>query len=207
MAIIIGITGAKRSGKNTVARMIEDWLTQNRPNVPSFRHAFARPVVERGCEIFGLSSDHWEDLKEAYVEVTLPGGTQFTTNGRHIVREVGMVMTEVDPMHLVDEVDEEVSLLSETRYRSVHLITDLRRDIEREWLINRLEFDGDEIHLLQIVGDRGANSDSHVTERGVAPILGETTKITNSSDTSLDDLREHIDKWCVSVLNNLIEEA
>ena len=74
MPFIIGLTGFKRSGKNTAGQFIEDLILEENENALSgdpvhpicvYQLSFARPLKQICCDVFGWDERHVDgDLKE-----------------------------------------------------------------------------------------------------------------------------------------------
>lgn len=152
MPKIIALTGIKGCGKDTVA----DILTSTY-YVPVDRRirrvAFADPIKNEVMYIFGLETiQQYDNLKRTVVTVN---GLQ-AIEGRHIVREIGMLMRRYDVNQFVDYVDQQ-----------------FEKDPNAIWIVTDLRFDNELIHLQNLGAkivkiDRPVVNviDTHITERG-----------------------------------------
>ncbi len=192
--LIIGLTGFKRSGKNTVANMIKEWISFEM-RIGSNEIAFADPVVEIGCGVLGICVSEWELLKQSTVQIQLPSNT-ITTDGRDVVREFGMALVDANPSLLIDSVEERLNP------SMVNVITDVRRPHEQTWLVDQ-QSDTTTVHMLHIERD-GVTSDGHVTETPLDKVEGISYVIHN--DGSVFDLREQVFDWCEDVLYKSLKE-
>jgi hypothetical protein len=161
MSQIIGINGLKGSGKDTLFNFINDID-------PSFRKiAFADPIKRVIVNMFNLSDE------EAYDQFKR---TDFGfVSGRHIVREIGMLMKSYDHDQFVNYVRDD---LLHNQHDTI--ITDVRFQHEEEFIKS---IPGSV--LVKIV--RHASTDRHITERD-RPNANYDFIIENTK--SLDHLQE-----------------
>ena len=159
MPKIIALTGAKGSGKDTVAGIIK----AKYDNVATV--AFADPIKNVIQHIFQLdtqSNDEYDRLKRSDLSALSPDGdtevpwvTWKHIPGRHVVREIGMLMRSYNEKQFTEYVEDQFKQHPDKMW----VITDLRFDNEytmlKKWnakiiKINRpyYEYDG------------------HITERG-----------------------------------------
>jgi hypothetical protein len=154
MPKIIALTGAKGCGKDTVA----DILT-TAYYVPVDRRvrrvAFADPIKNEVMNIFDLSRiDQYDTLKRSHLVMESLGG--LSINGRHVVREIGMLMRRYDESQFVRYVDDQIA-----------------KDPTAIWVVTDLRFDNELVHLQKLgakivkIDRPTANvADAHITERG-----------------------------------------
>lgn len=170
--MIIALTGPKGSGKDTVARiMAEEYAIQP--------IAFADPIKQRIQHIFKLkSTDDYDVFKRSSVSAVTAGHGGFTVEGRHVVREIGMLMREYDEHQFTDYVRRKVHSGEHNHWA----ITDLRFD--NEYLLCRSMG----AHIVKIIRPQ-YDYDGHITERGFDDHLVDSI-IMNDGD--LDFLRTRV---------------
>lgn len=158
--LVIALTGPKGSGKDTVADIIHrkytpEWYTVNRT-------AFADPIKQVVQHIFQLSphgTHQYDMFKRTNVSYTLPEHIPSSIPGRHIVREIGMLMRKYDEKQFNEYVYNKVTSGRFTDKR-IEIVTDLRFDNEYTMLKNDL---GAKIVKIK---RPDYHYDGHITERG-----------------------------------------
>jgi hypothetical protein len=155
---IIGITGNKGSGKNTVADIIGDLYHDPDKDLRFNSIAFADPIREKINYIFKLNGTitAYDDFKRSIVSTTDTDMGSHSVSGRHVVREIGMLMRYYNPNQFVDYVEDKINFLTRVNY----IVTDLRFDNELEFLKRKNAF------IVKVVRDEDTATDSHITERG-----------------------------------------
>lgn len=149
---VIALTGAKGSGKDTVAAIIYDLLGGDKVKTI----AFADPIKHQLMHLFKLSNTSDYDLfKRTKVSYDMRGYSH-QVEGRHVVREIGMLMRSYNEHQFVDYVEEAIK--SQLQYHWV--ITDLRFD--NEYLAMRKIG----AKIIKVVNNRVQTKDMHITERG-----------------------------------------
>lgn len=73
--IIISISGKKRSGKDTVASFIQEWLILNKYSRPVFKRAWADALKEEVAIAFGVTVQFIEEHKEEFRAILQWWGT------------------------------------------------------------------------------------------------------------------------------------
>jgi hypothetical protein len=148
MSRIIALTGAKGCGKDTVADIL---LSAHSSSTRPFKRiAFADPIKNEIMHIFGLKTIAQYDTFKRSLLVS----NSTSIDGRHVVREIGMLMRRYDVNQFVEYVDEMIA--SE----------------DAIWVITDLRFDNELIHLQNLGAkivkiDRPLGIiDTHITERG-----------------------------------------
>lgn len=176
---IVALTGPKGSGKDTVADIICRKLKHVK------RVAFADPIKAVVQHIFLLDeTDNYEydRLKRSRLEVY--GGDLETTwksiEGRHVVREIGMLMRSYDTSQFTKYVEREI--VNAMGYAEIFVVTDLRFDNEYEML----KFHGAEIVKI---ARPDYHYDGHVTERGFGD---DTVDRIIDNNGSLEALEEQV---------------
>lgn len=153
--MIIALCGAKGSGKDTVANKINE-LYSHITRVQDI--AFADPIKKMVQHIFDLDPSNdgqYDKFKRTRVTYDLPGYLTHAVAGRHVVREIGMLMRSYDENQFVKYIDDQINL----NPGWIWVVTDLRFDNELEFLRNK----GAYVVKLK---RSDAHSDGHITERG-----------------------------------------
>jgi len=104
MQKIIALTGAKGSGKDTVAGIIK----AKYDNVATI--AFADPIKNVVQHIFNLDPsgvDQYDLFKRTDLNFQLPGYLSQSVHARHVVREIGMLMRGYNEKQFADYVEEQ----------------------------------------------------------------------------------------------------
>jgi deoxyadenosine/deoxycytidine kinase len=193
---IIGLTGPKGSGKDTVADILvshyrSQWKTVH-------RLAFADPIKKVIQHIFALdptSLQQYDDFKRTTLHFTIPNTStrnmkMLDVSARHVVREIGMMMREYDDKQFNNYIEEHFKKAYFTS-NNVFVVTDLRFDNEytmlRQWGAKIVKVDRP-----------GYAYDGHITERGFDDQLVDYTIRNSGSLTDLTtatrDLISAIDK-------------
>ena len=158
--LVIALTGPKGSGKDTVADIIyrrytQEWYTVNRT-------AFADPIKQVVQQIFNLSpygTSEYDLFKRTDLQYNLPGYTPSSVPGRHVVREIGMLMRKYDEKQFNNYVYKKItSGVFDTN--RIEIVTDLRFDNEYTMLKQDL---GAKIVKIK---RPDYHYDGHITERG-----------------------------------------
>lgn len=149
MTVIIGLHGAKGSGKD----YFYESLVAKYPDKDIRKIAFADPIKQKVMFIFGLHDEAaYDEFKRTSVNFDLHN-SRFFQSGRHIVREIGMLMRSYDPHQFT---------------------TYVRNEIEKApdaiWCITDVRF-GNEVCLLELMGGKivkirreGVHFDGHASE-------------------------------------------
>lgn len=188
---IIALTGPKGSGKDTVADLIvghyqAQWKTVH-------RLAFADPIKKMVQHIFKLdntSNKQYDRFKRSTLDVFDVDKIMCSVEGRHVVREIGMLMRNYDEKQFNNYIEDYFKSARFTN-NNVFVITDLRFDNEytmlRQWNANIVKIDRPGYHY-----------DGHITERGFDDHLVDFT-INNQGSlldltSSVQDLINTIEK-------------
>lgn len=150
--MIIALTGSKGSGKDEFFKI----AAKNFPQLNICKIAFADPIKHEIINIFNLESeDQYDRLKRTNLYWTSRMGqnTPHEVSGRHLVREIGMLMRSYDEDQFVEYVMNEVA----SEPQSVWVITDLRFD-------NELEAIKKANGIIIKVVRKGMEYDGHATE-------------------------------------------
>lgn len=186
--MIIALCGAKGSGKDTVAKRIRALY----PNVEVETIAFADPIKQKVQHLFQLRADsdaQYDRFKRTRVVYDLAGDTTYAVAGRHVVREIGMMMREYDEWQFINYVDQTIR----ANPTKLWIVTDLRFDNEYEFLSKRGAF-------VVKVTRAGCGFDQHISERGFED--AQCHAVLNN-DTSLSELDDQI----VEIFDKVINEA
>lgn len=179
---VIALTGSKGSGKDTVGKLVVDMF----PNAETI--AFADPIKQVIVDIFKLEGVSEYDLfKRTVVDYKLDYVPKHLA-GRHIVREIGMLMRNYD--------DKQFNSYIRSRVES---------DPDKVWVVTDLRFDN-EYTFLRSLGAKiikitrpSYTYDGHITEREFNDSLVDH-KLMN--DGSLDYLKIRTE----IVINNIMKE-
>lgn len=177
--MIIGITGKKFHGKDTVARIILRILFQKFPIIESF----ASPIKDIVAKKFNIPRFYMDvvELKELPIERL--GGKSI----RQLLQEYGTdLVRKNNPNHWVDVLDDKLNSLT-----CPVIIPDCRFDNEAELIRKRR---GIIIHVD--ASKRVGGSDQHESERGISGNLVDYHLDNNGSEKDLEDcLRVIISKF------------
>lgn len=187
---IVALTGPKGSGKDTVAQMIVDKYA-NQMDVRLI--AFADPIKKVVQHVFGLDSrtnDEYDAFKRTTLTFNLPGSRMASQPGRHVVREIGMLMREYDDRQFTDYVASQFKAHPEALW----VVTDLRFDNEYTMLRSA----GFGAKVVKIIRPQ-YEYDGHITERAFDDHLVDQILM---NDGPLGFLEERVD----IVMRNLFKE-
>jgi energy-coupling factor transporter ATP-binding protein EcfA2 len=187
---IIAFTGAKGCGKDTVAEMIQRQCDAEQQHYRQI--AFADPIKQKIQFLFNLDCTYQYDLFKR-TDVTYTIGTQTKTmTGRHLVREIGMMMREYDSGQFIKYVREQFSDPINQTEEVLYLVTDMRFD--NEYIMLRS-------HGATVVkvSRPGCEYDGHITERGFDDRL---VDYHIQNDGSLEDLQTAVTKMLNEIRNN-----
>ena len=158
--LVIALTGPKGCGKDTVADIIYRTYTQEWYTVG--RTAFADPIKQVVQHIFNLNphgTSQYDLFKRTDIEYQLQGHIPSTVPGRHVVREIGMLMRKYDEKQFNNYVYNKITSGTFNTKR-IELVTDMRFDNEYTMLKNDLN-----AKIVKIKRP-DYHYDGHVTERG-----------------------------------------
>lgn len=173
MSTIIALTGPKGSGKDTVAQTIVD-IAGELFDVKTI--AFADPIKQAVQHIFQLdtsSVEQYDILKRS----ELNWHSTFKADGRHVVREIGMLMRSYNEDQFTNYVEQEI--LNSNEAWNVWVVTDLRFNNEYNLM---KKFSAKIVKVTR----PGYNYDGHVTEQGFNDSFVDYIIENNGS---FDDLR------------------
>jgi len=182
MLKIVALTGSKGSGKDTVGNLITGMF----PSASTI--AFADPIKQTVMDIFKLKEvDQYDLFKRTVLEYRLDYLPQAIA-GRHVVREIGMLMRHYDDKQFNKYVQDTI-----------------QADPEKVWVVTDLRFDN-EYTMLRSIGAKivkitrpSYTYDGHITEREFNDSLVDHTIM---NDGSLDYLKIRTE----IVMKNIIQE-
>lgn len=148
MTVVIGLHGAKGSGKDYFYKVVKKQF----PNKDIRKIAYADPIKLKVMFLFGLETEEEYDLFKR-TNLSYRVGRDIVHDGRHVVREIGMMMRDYDPEQFVRYVESMIKASP----NSIWCITDLRFQNELE-SINELGG-----YVVKIKRS-GVEYDGHVTE-------------------------------------------
>lgn len=176
MPIVIALTGPKGSGKDRVAEIIKE----NLGSLYSVKNiAFADPIKKAVQHIFCLSPhdvNEYDNIKRT----DLRWNPMCSVPGRHVVREIGMLMRDYDTEQFVRYVEKEIKENSVPN--SIWVVTDLRFDNEYT-LLKKLSA------VIVKVTRPNYYYDGHITERGFDDTLVDYVIDNNGT---LKDLKQKV---------------
>ena len=157
---VIALTGPKGSGKDTVGELIKQYFNTT-PVFKAHTVAFADPIKTVVKDLFVFeTTKEYDDFKRTTCNFSLPKQVTrdmqlYQVEGRHLVREIGMLMRKYDEKQFTNYV------VGEIRYQpnDVWVVTDLRFDNEYLTMKNL---------GAKIINIKRPNYeyDGHITERG-----------------------------------------
>lgn len=187
--MIIALTGPKGSGKDTVGELIKEMYPQLSPKTI----AFADPIKKQIAHIFNLTSiDQYDEFKRStlltFLTQDMHYPSQFSVEGRRVVREIGMLMRSYDEKQFTNYV------VGEIRYEPMNF-----------WVVTDLRFDN-EFTVLKTLGAKiikiirpHYSYDGHITERAFDDHLVDKLLM---NDGNLEYLKIRVK----SVIDSLLEE-
>lgn len=152
--IVIGLTGPKGSGKDTVGQLIKS----NYKGVVTT--AFADPIRKVVEDIFQLPHelrpDSYDKFKRTNLLYDLPGIGMEAVSGRRVVREIGMLMRSYNEQQFTAYTE---GIFKQNAPSSLHVVTDVRFVNEYE-MLKRYN-----AAIIKIVRP-DYDYDGHITEKG-----------------------------------------
>lgn len=153
MPHVIAISGPKGSGKDTVGQLIKELLPDSARTI-----AFADPIKSVMQHLFALdpsTPEEYDTFKRTDLRFVLDGHCYTSIAGRHLVREIGMLMRSYDEQQFVRYVQEQIKI----HPNKLWVVTDLRFQ-------NELESMRSIGAKIVKVTREGFDYDGHVTETG-----------------------------------------
>lgn len=176
MTIVIGLHGAKGSGKDQFYKAVK----QNFPSLNVKKIAYADPIKEQVCKIFDLDSEEDYDIfkrinLEYYLRYNVNTMEKVLVEGRKVVREIGMLMRSYDPRQFVSYVEDTI-----------------RRDPYAVWCVTDLRFQNEYDSIRAVLGGvvvkvkrDGYEFDGHITETEIPD--SKCDFIINNNNLSLQE--------------------
>ena len=188
MSIVIGLTGAKGSGKDQFFRAARRGLA----NMDIRQIAFADPIKHQIQQIFRLRDEReYDEFKRSSIQYDTGGGAGRLVEGRRIVREIGMLMRSYNSNQFVEYVEREIKLAP----AAIWCITDVRFQNEVDLVTRSLN------GILIKIRRTGHEYDGHVTETEI-PDSACSTVIYNDN-VSLDEYNDRVVDVVRSILQTL----
>ena len=176
MGLVIGLHGAKGSGKDQFYKAVKDAF----PSLDVRKIAYADPIKEEVCRIFDLQNEEeYDNFKRTHLSFAFPSEVIRSmslreVSGRQVVREIGMMMRRYNEQQFVEYVERKISNAPE----AIWCITDLR-------FVNELGSIRKLNGLVVKIKRSGVQYDGHVTETEFPDILCDS--IINNIDLTLDE--------------------
>lgn len=175
--MIIGIAGKKRSGKDTVAKVLID-------NHGFGKLAFADPIKRALCAMLSIEMEYLEEHKDERDPVS---GLTY----RYLMQTLGEdwccgVVGKGFMISLLDQ-----TLIHDSSWYKNFVITDIRRESEADYVRGALG--GKVLHITR----KSADVDTHITEAGIKIQSGDAL-IEN--DGTLEQLHEKIGQFVTNHL-------
>lgn len=171
-AHVIGLSGYKRSGKDTAALFLAESAIKQGLTVETY--AFADIVKITAAQCLGFDPSDWDRIKVSS-DVNLDGKTK---PARDVVRDIGMALIGVDEGYLVNKTAERIQAST----ADLIVLTDCRFDRELN-LVRSLN--GNLIKIKRL----GIKSDGHITER---KLDDSKFDIIIKNDSDLDSFKSKI---------------
>jgi hypothetical protein len=165
----IAICGKKRHGKDTIGGFIVEYYTEFFKDVPVNKIAFADPIKDITCKIYGLSRAELEQHKDSNPKY------------RHTMQVVGQEMKKYAGESVWCD-----NLAHVYTANNLNLITDLRHNHEASFIRSRFT-----PFIIKVTNNRipDDGTSGHISETGVTDIVPDVV-ITNNG--SLDELRAEV---------------
>ncbi len=170
--MIIGLTGRKRSGKDSVATIIKNL----QPDANSF--SFAGPLKKAVSAVFGF------EITDEHKEVPL---TLWNASPRQLLQRTGDKLKELYPDIFVKSME---SRITQCNQDITIIITDVRFNNEAEFVLSKGGF------IIEINADKrlGKSSDTHCSEKGIDQKYVDYVVYNNDS---YDDLSREVSRLLV----------
>lgn len=187
MTLVIGLHGAKGSGKDQFYKAAKEYFS-----VLDIRKiAYADPIKNEVCRIFGLSGEEeYDEFKRTDLTFTVDKGyTWKQTAGRQAVREIGMLMRQYDQSQFVRYVEDQIW----SAPQAIWMITDLRFDNELDSVYNTLN------GVVLKIKRSGVHFDGHVTETEIAD--DRCTAVIHNDNLTLDQYNQVV----INEMNKILQ--
>lgn len=177
--ILIGLTGKKRSGKDTVAGYIKTYFEKQGKTVQI--EAFARPIKDIMNQVFHISNETIELDKEVPIQ---KWGNR---SPRVLMQTIGDALRKIDSDVFIKHMKHRI----QTSNADIFIISDIRFANEAD-LIQREQ--GGMIWCIDAGLRIGDSKDTHKTERGIPAKYFDYTLYNNES-------QDHLSKEVYQILN------
>jgi hypothetical protein len=158
---VIALAGQKGAGKDTTANFIIDYAAKNH-SIKVNKVAFADPIKKKIQHLFDLdpsSNEQYDLFKRDVISFSLPGYLSHLVSGRHIVREIGMLMRSYDEKQFIRYVKEKI----EESPDDIWIVTDMR--FENEYNMLKEDYAA---KMIKIKRNNVGLVDNHITEKEFA---------------------------------------
>lgn len=190
MSLVIGLHGAKGSGKDHFYKIVKRAF----PLHDVRKIAYADPIKHEVAHIFNLQDEDQYDLfKRNDVTFQLPGCAPKRVHGRQVVREIGMMMRRYDENQFTQYVEDQIA----SAPGAIWCITDLRFDNELKSIQTNLG------GIIVKIKRSGFQYDGHVTETELPDDVCDTT-IYN--DGTLKQYEEKVVATMYAILDSLTHD-
>jgi len=185
---VIALTGLKGCGKDTVGIFMKELYGEDVETI-----AFADPIKAQIIHIFNLNgTEAYDAFKRCDLSYTANEAT-YAVPGRHVVREVGMLMRSYCKSQFVEYVRKQI----ESKPNKIWVITDLRFDNEFEMVKSLSGI------VVKVANNRLSNTDEHITEKGfndnvidyVIPNHGTKNMLLINLKSFIQTLKETNETW------------
>jgi len=183
---IIGLTGKARSGKNTVASIIEDEFIAKMYTLPDIHVVAFGDALKEACSLmFGIPLERFnsDDAKEAKDNF-------WGFSPREICQYIGteVAREHFDPEFWIKRLQLELQREYDVR-NDVFVIADVRFDNEAQWIRNN---GGIVIRVVRPEANGDVGIPSHVSEAGVSENLIDYTIFNNGTLDQLQTKTEEV---------------
>lgn len=164
---IIGISGQKRSGKDTSALIIKEFLEKK--GKKAVIYSFAYPLKLAVSKCFAISMNTIEHKKEVQIDL-------WKKSPRQLLQQVGDKMRSIDQDVFLKNMRKKIK---QTPKNTTIIISDVRFDNEAKFVRS--------LGGVIIIVERNNihKNDKHITEQGINPKYSDYTIYNNLSKTLL----------------------
>lgn len=190
MSLVIGLHGAKGSGKDHFFKIVKRAF----PLHDVRKIAYADPIKNEVSRIFDLANEKQYDLfKRSDVTYQLPGHFIQRVHGRQVVREIGMLMRGYDEGQFTRYVEKQIT----STPGAIWCITDLRFDNELKSIQNNLG------GIIVKIKRNGFQYDGHVTETELSDDVCDSIIL---NDGTLKEYEEKVVATMYAILDSLTQD-
>lgn len=186
MTLVIGLCGAKGSGKDQFYKAVK----VNFPQLDVRKIAYADPIKDEVCRIFDLKSEiEYDMFKRTTLKYMLQDYNKREVDGRQAVREIGMLMRRYDEQQFVRYVEGQIK----ANPQALWIITDLRFENELQSIKENLG------GIVIKIKRSGCSYDGHITETEFSD--DECTSVVNNVNLTLVEYN----KLVVAEMNKILQ--